>query len=155
MLSYPSIAQILEETDFELLLAGKDSLGNKVSKTIVGAMEPHDAIPYIVDDSLLITPGDREDMILAVVGFQMDRKAAGVKIAGIVLSGGIKPHKTVIDLVQRAEIPLLLAKGDTYSVASRVHDLTVKIQPEDSQKTKVIRDMIEEYVDIGKLLREL
>lgn len=154
LLSAPTVEQVKEELNFKLL-TGEGRLDTAVDKILVGAMSPHDALRYFSDRSLLITPGDREDMILAVVGFQMDRAADGVKIAGIVLSGGIKPHKTVIDLVQRAGIPLLLAKSDTYSVASRVHDLTVKIQPEDAQKTRIIRDMIEEYVDIGKLLKGL
>ena len=126
-----------------------------MGKILVGAMAPHDALSYFSDKSLIITPGDREDMILAVVGFQMDRKKEGVQIGGIVLSGGIKPHKTVIELVKKAKIPLLLAQGDTYSVASCVHDLTVKIRPEDFRKTRIIKDLIEKYVDIEMIERQL
>lgn len=154
LLSEPTIGQVRAELNLQLL-SSDGSLGTSVGKILVGAMSPHDALRYFSDKSLIITPGDREDMILAVVGFQMDRIACGIKIAGIILSGGIKPHKTVIDLVKRANIPLLLAKGDTYSVASRVHDLTVKIRPEDSQKTKIIKDLIEEYVDIDTLSKQL
>jgi BioD-like phosphotransacetylase family protein len=90
-----------------------------------------------------------------VAGYQMDKAGEGVQIAGIVLSGGIKPHRTVIDLVKRANIPLLLAKGDTYSVASKIHDLTIKIRPEDSAKTRIIKDLIEKYVDIQQLSEQL
>jgi BioD-like phosphotransacetylase family protein len=154
LLSAPTVEQVREELNFKVL-TGEGNLDTAVDKILVGAMSPHDALRYFADKSLIITPGDREDMILAVVGFQKDKAADGVNIAGIVLSGGIKPHKTVIDSVQRAEIPLLLAKGDTYSIAARVHDLTVKIRPEDYKKTKMIRDIIEEYVDIGKLLKGL
>jgi len=58
MLSQPTIEQILEETDFEVL-CGRDYLERSVSQIIVGAMEPQDAVKYIVNDSLMITPGDR------------------------------------------------------------------------------------------------
>ena len=154
LLSEPTIGQLLEELNFKLLNRG-GGLEINVDKILVGAMAPHDALSYFSDKSLIITPGDREDLILAVVGFQMDKAKEGVRIAGIVLSGGIRPHKTVVNLVERAKIPLLLAEGDTYSVASQVHDLKVKIRPEDSEKTGIIRDLIEKYVDIEMLLREL
>ena len=154
LLSEPTIGQVLEELNFKLLSRG-GGLETNVDKILVGAMSPHDALSYFSDTSLIITPGDRDDLILAVVGFQMDKAKEGVRIAGIVLSGGIRPHKTVVDLVERAKIPLLLAEGDTYSVASQVHDLKVKIRPEDSEKTGIIKDLIEKYVDIEMLLREL
>ena len=152
LLSAPTISQVLEELDFGLL-SGEEYLERNVGKILVGAMGPHDALKYFSDKSLIITPGDREDMILAVVGFQIDKAKEGLQIAGIVLSGGIKPHKSVVDLVRKARIPLLLAKGDTYTVASCVHDLTVKIRPEDFEKTRIIRDMVEKYVDIKMLAR--
>lgn len=154
LLSEPTVGQVLEELNFKLL-SRAEGLETNVDKILVGAMAPHDALSYFSDKSLIITPGDREDLILAVVGFQMDKAKEGVRIAGIILSGGIRPHKTVVDLVERAKIPLLLAGGDTYSVASQVHDLKVKIRPEDSQKTGIIRDLIEKYVDIEMLSREL
>jgi len=154
LLPEPTIGQIVEELNFKIL-ACKGCLGTYIGKILVGAMAPHDALRYFSDRSLIITPGDREDLILAVVGFQMDKAADNIRIAGIVLTGGIKPHKIVVDLVKRAKIPLLLAEGDTYSVASKVHDLTVKVKPEDSEKTKIIRDMIDKYVDIDALLRQL
>jgi hypothetical protein len=152
ILSRPTVRQIVEELNFKLV-AGSPFLETRVDKILVGAMSPHDALKYFSDKSLIITPGDREDIILAVIGFQMDRAKEGVQIAGIVLSGGIKPHRSVIDLVKRAKVPLLLAAGDTYSVASRVHDLTIKIEPEDSDKTKMVKSLIEKYVDIEALSR--
>ena len=118
-------------------------------------MAPHDALRYFSDRSLVITAGDREDLILAVVGFQMDRAKEGIRIAGIILTGGIKPHKTIIDLVRRSGIPLLSSHKDTYSTASRVHDLTVKIKPEDAQKARLAKEMVKEYVDIEALIKEL
>ena len=153
LLSAPTIAQILEELNFKLI-SGEKYIEKSVGKILVGAMAPQGALKYFSDRSLVITPGDREDMILAVAGFQMNKAKDNIRISGIVLSGGIKPQKSVIDLVKRSKIPLLLAKGDTYSVASKVHDLTVKIRPEDFEKARIIKDMIEKYVDIKMLSRQ-
>lgn len=154
ILSEPTVSQVLEELNFKLLCY-PGHLTTNIGKILIGAMAPHDALRYFSDKSLIITPGDREDLILAVVGFQMDKAKHGIQIAGIVLSGGIKPHKAIVDLVRRAEIPLLLAEGDTYSVASRVHDLTVKLRPQDSGKMRIVRDMIKQYIDVDKVTEQL
>lgn len=140
MLSYPSIEQILEETDFKLL-CGKDYLERSVAQVIVGAMEPQDALKYIVDNSLMITPGDREDMITAVLG----------KVSGLVLSGGIAPKQETMDLLNRAKIPVLLAQSDTYGVATRIHDLTVKIRPQDTDKINAVIKLIRDNVDLAQI----
>ena len=50
---------------------------------------------------------------------------------------------------------ILLAKQDSYEVASKVHDLIVKTRPDDTEKISVIRDLIAKYVDVGKILKGL
>lgn len=143
LLSYPSIEQILEETDFQLLY-GKDALGNYASKVIVGAMRPSEAVKYITDDSLLITPGDREDIIMA---------ALKLKISGIILTGGIIPANSTTGSLNRSGIPVLLAKSDTYTVASNIHDLTVKIRPQDTKKISAVIKLIKDYVDLERIAK--
>lgn len=152
MLSRPTLEQILEETDFELL-CGKDYLERPVSQVIVGAMEPHDAIKYIVDDSLMITPGDREDMIMTVLGCFRETDEKRLKVSGIVLSGGITPDQPIMNLLSKAQIPVLLSKFDTYDVATSIHDLTVKIRPQDTDKINAVVKLIKESVDLDKILK--
>jgi len=152
LLSYPSIEQILEETHFEPL-CGKDFLDNYVSRVIVGAMRPHYALKYMVDDSLLITPGDRKDMIMAaLLSYRADSKEK-LRVSGIILSGGIIPSPRIMDLLHKAGIPVLLAKTDTYTVASCIHDLTVKIRPQDANKINAAIELIKDNVDLESILR--
>lgn len=155
MLSYPTIAQILEETEFELVCLDETSLGNKVSKVIIGAMESHDAIKYIVDDSLLITPGDREDMLRLALSCYRDNDKNKLKISGVVLSCGITPSKDIINLFKERSVPILLANKDTYTIASIVHDITVKIRPQDKEKIDIAIKLIKNNVDLDKLLKSI
>jgi len=143
LLSYPTIGQILEETNFQLL-CGKDALENYVSHVVVGAMQPHAAVKYIVDDSLLITPGDREDMIMV---------ALRLKVSGVILTGGILPAQSIMDLLKKGGIPVLLAKTDTYTVASCIHDLTVKIRPKDTDKIAAVIKLIKDNIDLDAMLK--
>ena len=152
MLSRPTIEQILEETDFEFI-CGKDYLECPVSRVIVGAMEPHDAIKYIVDDSLIITPGDREDMLMTALGCFRDTDEKRLKVSGVVLSGGILPDQPILNLLNKANVPVLLSKSDTYDVATCVHDLTVKIRPKDADKINAVVKLIKDNVDLDKILK--
>jgi len=154
-LSFPTISQILEETDFKLL-CGKDSLANRAENIIVGAMEPHDALNYLKDHSLVITPGDRDDMIMTILSFYFTKvKTEDFTIAGIILTGGMAPHPRIMEIIESSKIPVMLAEGDTYTVANKVHDLTVKLLPQDKEKIATVVKMVKEFVDIDKIVKEM
>jgi len=151
-LSSPSFEQIVEETDFKLI-CGKDCLQRYASRVIVGAMQPKDAIKYMVDDSLLITPGDREDIITTALSCFRDDDRARLRIAGIILSGGFMPEPPVIESLKAAKIPVMLAEQDTYDVSSAIHDLTVKIRPHDTAKVNAVIKLINDTVDLESILK--
>lgn len=152
VLSEPTIRQILEETDFKLLSGCNDaSLDNRVVRVVIGAMQPKDAAKYIADQSLIITPGDRED----IMQLALDSHRQGRRISGIVLSGDLMPNQDVIRGVKNVSIPVLLARRDTYTVASQVHDLTVKIRPKDTEKIEMVKQMIRNYVDLDMIIKRI
>jgi len=152
MLARPTFEQILEETDFQVL-CGKEYLERSVAKVIVAAMEARDAARYISEDSLMITPGDREDMIICGLSCFRDSGNSKLKICGMVLTGGITPEPPIMNLLIKAQIPVLLAQSDTYDVATYVHDLTVKIRPCDKDKIDTVIKLIKENVDFKKILK--
>jgi BioD-like phosphotransacetylase family protein len=155
ILSKPTVSQILEEESSMKLLCGKDRLGTPVDKVMVGAMEPHEALSYISNNSLVITPGDREDIMLTCMSSHLAADQTGVNISGIILTGGIKPHKSIMDLIKKSGIPVLLAKEDTYAVTSKIHDLIIKVKPDDKKKAERIKKMVENYVDLDLLYESL
>ena len=152
VLSRFTFEQILEETDFELL-CGKDVVENHIAHAVVGAMQPQDAVKYIVDDSLLITPGDREDILRAALQTRRAGDKDALKISGVVLSGGIVPDASVMDALAAAKVPVLLAREDTYTVASVIHDMTVKVRPCDKDKVERIIKLIRNNVELDTILK--
>ena len=76
-----------------------------------------------------------------------------VKISGMVLSGGITPENPIMSLLQKSGIPVLLAKADTYDVATSVHDLTVKLRPCDKDKIEAVVKLVKDNVDLKKILK--
>jgi hypothetical protein len=152
MLSRPTFEQIIEEHDFEAI-SGMDYLEIPISRIIVAAMEPNDAIRYITEGSLMITPGDRKDMVMAALSCYASDNDKKLKVSGIVLTGGIIPDRSLMELLQKARIPVLSAKEDTYDVAMRLHDLAVKLRPRDKDKIDAVVKLIKDSVDLKKILK--
>ncbi len=150
LLSIPSLAVVRDALNGELLNKSRQ-LNNLVDDVVVGAMAVNNAIQFFKPDVLLITPGDREDLILAAAGLQESHSS----LAGIVLTGNLRPGKSVMKVIQTMPFPVLLAQDDSYQVASKVHDLIVKIQPADTEKIAVVRNMIAQHVDVNKILKGL
>ncbi|MGQ9590070.1 MAG: phosphotransacetylase family protein [Planctomycetota bacterium] len=150
-LSNPSMLQIYEELGGKLL-NGREYLENNVEAVVVGAMAAHRALEYIRPNCLLITPGDRDDLVLAAVG--TCALAGGTRgcVSGILLTGGTAPNPTVLDLMSRTRIPVILHDADSYTVASEVHALKVKIQPTDREKISLAPKLVREHVDIPGIL---
>jgi BioD-like phosphotransacetylase family protein len=154
ILSNPSVDLIREELRAELLNEPtREILQGLVEDVVVGAMGAQNAINFFKRGVLLITPGDREDILLAACT-SIEAQSAD-KMAGIVLTGGLRPGESVLKVIRSMPIPVLLAKHDSYRVASKVHDLTVKTRPNDAEKISLIRDMIAKSVDVEKILAAL
>jgi hypothetical protein len=152
LLSSPSLDLIREELNAEVL-NGCEKLHNLVNDVVVGAMGVNNAMRFFKRGVLLITPGDREDILLAAAAG--GGSEGGPKLAGIVLTGNLRPSDAVLKVIRGMPFPVLLAHDDSYEVASKVHDLTVKTRPDDTEKISVIRDLIAEHVDVNKILKAL
>ena len=61
----------------------------------------------------------------------------------------------MLKVIQSMPFPVLLVKDDSYEVASKVHDLIVKIQPADTAKIELVRNLIDKHVDVQKILKSL
>jgi BioD-like phosphotransacetylase family protein len=152
ILKCPTIGLIREELSATLINASK-RMQNLVEDVVVGAMGAHNAMKFFKPGVLVITPGDREDIVLAAATTLSDAPDRG--LAGMVLTGDLKPSESVMKIIEKMPFPVLLASDDSYEVASKVHDLTVKTRPDDKEKISVIRDLIAKNVDVAKILRSL
>jgi len=152
MLSNPTIDLIREEMKAEML-NDADGLNNLVENVAVGAMGAHNALSFFKPGVLLITPGDREDIILAACTSLEGEKTE--MMAGIILTGNLRPSSNVLKVIRAMPIPVMLAGEDSYTVASKVHDLTVKTRPGDIHKITLIRDLIAKSVNVRKILDAL
>lgn len=154
ILSSPTIEQVMNHLDLKLL-CGQSNLSRHVQNTIVAAMEPHNMITYLKDDTLVITSGDRIDNILVSVSSHLLTNGKRFKIAGIILTGGLLPNPRIVDLLKKSRIPILLSGSDTYKVAARIEALTCKIEKTDKDKIAEAGWLVKKYVDVERILKNI
>jgi len=151
ILSSPTVDLIREELRAERLnLCVR--IHNLVERVVVGAMGAQNAIGYFKPGVLVITPGDREDIILAAATTLAEPDQ---HLAGIVLTGNLRPGNSVMKIIEKMPFPVLLAAEDSYEVASKVHNVIVKTRPHDTEKISLIRDIIAKNVDVNKIVNAL
>lgn len=169
ILSNPTLEMILEGVHGEVLHEGPD-LERVIDGVAVGAMEPRHMLERVGPGTLVIVPGDREDVILTLTTAHQlglagrlnrnqedpdgtraitdDHDGAAI---GLVLTGGYRPRPAVIDAIRRADLCATLVNEDTYAVASEVHDLLVKTHAADLVKIELIKQLVAENLDVDRI----
>ena len=153
VLDLPTMREVKEELDLEVL-CGADNIDIIADKILIGAMTVKTAVQHFRNRSILITPGDRSDIIRAFIKLHLDKKIPK-KLSGVVLSGGIIPDMKTKNLLTKSRIATLISEDDTYTIAAKVHHISLKVKPHDADKIKIIVDMVEKYVDIDKVISNL
>ena len=149
-LMYPTLSEIVNALDAKVLF-GENYLYNPIESIKVGAMQLRHYLRYIENNSLIITPGDRADIILGAL--QANISTNYPKIAGIVLTGNIKPEKPILKLVEGLSriVPIVLTKEETYKIATKVAAVKPRIYADNKEKINKSISAFEKYVDRKKL----
>ena len=128
------------------LIAGSEGLSNIVESVQVGALSAEQAMKmptFFKDNKMLITGGDRVDLIFA---------SLNMNTAGIVLTNNILPHPKVIAKADDLNIPLISVHMDTYTTAKAVEKIIAEIAPDESDKRELIRSMAKKELDMDSIL---
>jgi len=151
-LAWPTVQQVVDGLHAQVL-NGHDRLANPIAHMIIGAMTPHNALTYLVDQTLLIVPGDRDDIVLAALTMDLLRK--DIKLSGILFTGGLQPQPQTMDMVCRTDIPVMMVETRTYEATTLIHDISVKITISDEEKIKLAVNNLRENVDLEDLWQAL
>ena len=153
-LANPSLELIATHLDGELL-AGEAKPGRTIGRVAIGAMQAEHAIPLLRDRTLLITLGDREDLLMAALVANRTDAEPGSRVTGIVLTGGFRPPSRLLASLQRDGLFAYLVETDTYSTAEAVNEILVKTHPTDVEKIATIIDLVGGALDAESLLARL
>jgi phosphate acetyltransferase len=116
-------------------------------------MQAAHAVELLRDRTLVITPGDRDDLIRAAI--EANRHSAVPRVIGLVLTGGFRPPDAVIGEMRAAGMFAYLVGTDTYRTAQAVDEILVKTHPSDVEKIQTIIRLVGPAVDVDALLARL
>ena len=154
ILANPSIKEIVEALDATVLF-GKDYLNNQAGYFSVGAMQLRNYLTHLKENGLVITPGDRADIILGAL--QANISANYPSISGIVLTGGLLPEDSINKLIEGLSdvVPIISVKGGTFSVTNTIGDIKSQIYAENTQKIETSVKDFQHYVHVDSLVERL
>jgi len=148
----PTLRQIVKVLDAKIILSEDEQLNHLVKSSKIAAMGVANYLQRIAEDHLIIVPSDRNDIILAS---HLSYAAKNhPNIAGLILSGGIEPTPTIIELIKdfpQAPIPILSVESDSYATAIAVERVKPKITPADTHKITLIKALFDNHIDKEKL----
>jgi BioD-like phosphotransacetylase family protein len=152
-LSHPSLELVPTHLDGELI-AGEATPGAVIGWVAIGAMQAGHAVELLRDRTLVITPGDREDLLLAAVAANHASQPVP-RVIGVVLTGGFRPSEPVLAELREAGIFTYLVQSDTYRTAQAVDEILVKTHPSDTEKIATIIELVDGALDVDELLARL
>ncbi len=150
-LGSPTVQEILDGLDGRVLL-GENLLSKQVDDYGVGAMQLRNFLERITENKLIITPGDRSDIILGTL--QANVSTNYPSIAGIVVTGGMEPEGPVLELIKGLPsiVPIILVEDATFDTAQKITKIKPKIRPGLTRKIELSIATFEKYVNTEFLI---
>jgi phosphate acetyltransferase len=149
-LSSPTMREVADQLDARILF-GADHLDWLAHRPLVIAMQLDNYLSHLTENALLITAGDRSDVLLSAL--QAHQSQCYPRIAGMLLSGGLEPGPAVARLLDGLPemVPILAVQTDTYDTAARVGRVRSYITADNQAKIDLSLELFEEFVDIPAL----
>ncbi len=151
-LSRPSVADVARELGAERLHGSAESMRRDISQVTVAAMNLAHFLERLAPGCLVLTSGDRADILLG--SFVANRSVAASGLAGIILTGGLAPAVPIQRLVgglSDESLPVLAVAADTYETATRVHDVRAWLTADDEAKVARALGLFETCIDVEAL----
>ena len=155
-LQLPSLHQISSELNAKLLIGTQESLDREVTGVRVAAMSLANLLDRLQDGVLLVTPGDRADVLLAAMTARYSDRVPS--ISGVIVTGGVAPDPRVMEFARGLDstvTPLLMAQSDTFETAYRIANLTPQIRYGDDRRIAAALGVFESVIDTSDLIERI
>jgi phosphate acetyltransferase len=137
------------------VVTGTDSaLDRDVLDYVVGAAHVPTLLEHLTDGTLLITPGDRADLLVAA---SAAHAAGNVTLAGLVLTLGEFPDPRAVAVIERLNtgLAMLVVRSDSYHTIATAARIEARLSTRTPRKVEAALGAFEESVDTGELARLL
>ena len=153
-LSRPTVREVLDFLKADVI-SGHERLESVVEGYMIGAMYLQNILPRLKPGLLVLTSGDRLDLLLGMI--EADRSLNAPRLAGLILTAGIRPDPVVMRLIEglHGTLPVMVVEGGTYSVASQLEQVHARLDASDREKIQRARGLFDQYAEIDALSRHI
>ncbi len=153
-LKNPTMREICEILGGKILF-GADSLSNQVDNFVTGAMQVPNFLNFIKDNVLIVTPGDRGDIIIAAL--QANLSTNYPKVAGIVLTAGSEPEEPIMRLIKGSQsvVPILAVETGTFATTTKIGAIKSKISADNKKKVELAINTFDKFIDEDMLQEKI
>lgn len=146
-LSSPRVSDIQEHLKAKVLNDHKLKQHRATHFIIAGASVDH-AIRSFKDNTLVITPIDRVDIILAA---QLAVRN-GTQLSGLLLTGGYDIPQALTDLCKKKPpFPILSVQTDTLRTVIHLQEMNTQIPPDDTERKQKANTLVEKFLQTKSL----
>ncbi|SNY07887.1 phosphate acetyltransferase [Paractinoplanes atraurantiacus] len=152
--SAPTVAEVAASLDATVISGGASALDRDVLDYVVGAAHVPALLDHLTDGALLITPGDRADLLVAA---SAAHAAGNVTLAGLVLTLGERPDERAVRVIERLNtgLAMLVVDSDSYHTISAAGRIEARLGTGTPRKIEAALGAFKESVDTGELTRLL
>lgn len=155
-LSKPTVGEIITALDAKFVHGDPEQLKQEVLSFKVAAMHVPNFLYHIREGCLIVTPGDRADIILACLASAFSETYPN--IAGIILTGGFELPPSLQKLIQgfkKWTVPMFTVETDTYNTATIINNIHSKITPDNERKIASALGLFENHIDSSKIEKRI
>ncbi len=151
----PSMQSIMEATDGTLIEGDPALLAREALGVVVAAMSMVNVLPRLIEGAVVVVPGDREDVLLAVL--LANASATFPSIAGIVLNGGFELPDAIQQLMEglAPSLPIIRTSLGSYDTTMRITRTRGRLAADSQRKHDTALALFETHVDAAALLDRL
>ena len=148
-LTAPRLVDVAENLGFTVDRPG-DIEQARVHEIIVAARSADKLVERMRPGTLIVTPGDRSDVVLAAAL----ARAGGMPIAGLLLTCGEPMAKSIDTFLSPrfGDLPILTTDLQTYDVAVRISSMDRRVTLKDPARMDRIMDHVADHVDLKLLI---
>ncbi|MEJ3404263.1 phosphate acetyltransferase [Rathayibacter sp. YIM 133350] len=151
----PTMQAIMEATDATLIKGDPALLSREALGVVIAAMSMDNVLTRLVEGGVVIVPGDRTEVLLAVL--MANQSGTFPSLTGLVVNGGFELPEQVERLIDGIHSPLPIVRTDltTYETATRITHTRGRLAAESSRKFDTALALFEKYVDAQALIDSL
>jgi phosphate acetyltransferase len=155
LLVAPSVVELQRAVEGTVLRGDPALLNREVMNVLVAGMTAEHVLERLTESVAVITPGDRSDVLLAVVSAHA---AEGFpSLSCVILNGGLELHPSIASLVTGLglRLPIIETPFGTFETASRVASTRGRVTASSQRKIDTALALMDTYVDTADLIAQL